>query len=67
MSGTYSTCRWWKPHSTRGVLGDCQLFECRNKEQVHFESKLIVTRTISGEATIVTYDDFGCVQFEAKA
>lgn len=44
------------------MLGDCTLFECHNKEQVHEDSMVIVTRTKSGEATIVTCGSFGCVQ-----
>lgn len=48
-------------------LGDCTLFECHSSEQVNEGSKLIVTRTRSGEATIVTTADFGCVQFEARS
>lgn len=47
-------------------LGECRLFECRAMEQVHGTSKLIATRTGSGEATIITQADFGCVQWEAK-
>jgi len=46
-------------------LGECTLFECRGKGQVHDDSMLIVTRTGSGNATIVTQDDFGCVQWKA--
>ena len=45
-------------------LGECTLFECRGKGQVHDDSMLIV-RTGSGNATIVTQDDFGCVQWKA--
>lgn len=47
-------------------LGDCALFECRNREQVHDESQLTVTRTRSGEASVVTQGGFGCVQWKEK-
>jgi len=60
-----SSCRWWQPHPCGSGLGDCALFECRGMEQQESGTKLIVTRTESGEATIVTHDDFGCVQWEA--
>jgi hypothetical protein len=60
------SCRFWKSHAP-GIdhMGDCELFECRGKAQVHHESKLIVSRTHSGEATIITMPDFGCVQWES--
>jgi hypothetical protein len=51
---------------TLPLLGDCTLFECHNGEQIHESSKVIVSRTGSGEATIITLHDFGCVQWEAK-
>ena len=51
--------------STLSRLGDCTLFECRNGSQEHTQSMVNVTRTGSGEATIVTRADFGCVQHEA--
>jgi hypothetical protein len=60
------TCAWWKPHTTSGLFGDCTLFECHDKEQVGDISKVIVSRTDSGEATIITWNDFGCVQWKAK-
>lgn len=60
-------CRWWKRHSPGPYAnGDCTLFECANSEQVHSTQFLNVTRTHSGEATIVTTADFGCVKFEAR-
>lgn len=61
-----NTCGWWIPFidRDRSYHGDCALFECRNKEQVHRESKLVVTRTGTGEATAVTCADFGCVQWK---
>ena len=48
-------------------LGECRLFECRDMLQAEESSKLIVTRTRSGEATIVTFADFGCVQHGVPA
>lgn len=47
-------------------LGDCTLFECTNKEMAEEGAKVIVTRTGSGEATIVTEGDFGCVQWKER-
>lgn len=62
-SGTCASCQWWKPFSPLRHLGDCLLFETSNGDKVEPEAKLFVTRTKSGEATVVTYPDFGCVQW----
>ncbi len=73
VQGTYmpvprcDSCRWWKAHVPNvGYFGDCALFECHEKEQVERTSKVVVSRTGSGEATIITVRDFGCVQWDKK-
>jgi hypothetical protein len=48
-------------------LGMCRLFECHEGDQVESESKLAVMRTGTGEASIATQADFGCVQWKARA
>lgn len=48
-------------------LGVCTLFECSEGAQVEPTCKLDVMRTNSGEASISTPSDFGCVQWEKRA
>lgn len=48
-------------------LGVCRLFECSLGDQLEPESKLAVMRTGTGEASIATQADFGCVQWKARA
>ncbi len=47
-------------------LSTCRLFECHEGDQVEPESKLAVMRTGTGEASIATQADFGCVQWKAR-
>lgn len=48
------------------MFGECGLFKTVNGDKAEPEAKLIVTATESGNAEIVTYRDFGCVQWEAR-
>lgn len=59
-------CRWWKPFNEVRHMGDCTLFQCTGGEQVHPMVGLQLTRTGTGEGTVVTDPDFGCVKWEAK-
>jgi hypothetical protein len=48
------------------MISNCRRFEAADGEQGdRGTAKLVVTRTVDGEATITTHHDFGCIQHDA--
>lgn len=62
VSGRCRDCRWWDgmPEKFPEQFGDCKKSEQPGSLMLGAESD------ISGERTIMTSPDFGCVMFEAR-
>ena len=59
---TCHRCLHWTRINVHSNLGECALFETSGGDKVHAEARLFATATQSGECTIMTHSDFGCVQ-----
>lgn len=63
-------CIHWQPFTSKSAtMGDCLLFLTYCMDTPGHLGKrpmLIPTATVSGSAKIVTYAEFGCVQFEER-
>lgn len=74
MSGLCKDCRWWKDLGPNGAegYGECELARTEDGSTEHPENKdwKHLTQLAAGALEIGTYlltrEDFGCVQHEAK-
>lgn len=66
MTGRCATCKWWEQDEDDGTKGTCALTEMDMGDPVRPESLAVAADGEEYRGVLVTRQDFGCVQWEAK-
>lgn len=67
MTGNCKDCKWWAGDEDEEMeVGECEITRRENGDFVHPETIAFIFSMCAHDACLMTFKDFGCVQFEAR-